>query len=1050
MRTILKVCVAVVTTVLMMPPAQARAQSQSFEVVTRFAAGPISPSELLLGPDGRLYGTSRNGGDHGKGTVFRIEPDGSTTVLHSFRGDDGYQPVTGLTLASDGNIYGTTWSGGIPVEGGDFTGNGTIFRIDGNGNFTMLYAFGIEEPGPADTRLVAATDGWLYGVNALDAVFRFEPTTGSIEYIHTFNPPTEGRMPRGLIQASDGFLYGVLQQGGAANPAGAIFRMTPDEFGTVVIKRGFSSLDPVRSPTSLLQGSDGFFYGTSIGPVPNSTYKGTIFRMDFNGNVTVLHQFAQEDQFGCSNDFCPSLAQASDGSLWGTTVTPGCGYVFRYDTVNSLYSSVVSLDCSLGNNTSPLTAGADGFFYGTSGFGSGAVFRLTTSGPVDIVEDFATNSGSTPTSPLVRSVDGDLYGTAQNGGPHGRGTVFKIDASGEMTVIHAFTASQHGYPRGGMVEVQNGIFFGTTSGAVDEGKGTVFRVTSAGVFQTLHTFDGSDGAHPHSDLLLASDGSVYGTTSSEGAMGLGTVFRIAPNGAFETVHAFEGGEFDGASPGGGLIEGIDGAFYGTTSLGGVFDMGTVFRMEASGAVTLLHDFGTGDSGLDGANPAAGLVRAPNGLLYGTTQREGIEGSGTLFRIATTGEFTPLLSFNGETGAEVLAPLTVGPDGLLYGTTSNFGTVLEDGTWAGMGTVFRLGREGEISVLHRFTDFNASGGNPSARLVDGGGGLYFGTAPNGAAGGVVYRVSIASETPSGNNIEVQPVDPNTGTAPVNLTFGEVVTPGETSVEISNAPSVPPPANFNLGTTPTYFDVTTTATFAGEIQVCFDYSNVNVPNPATAQLLHFDGADWVNVTASNDVTAHIICGVVESLSPFVIGNAIGGGPELVSVGSTHAWLGLKTSDDQGTRFDLLAEVYHGSSLVTSGLTRCIIGVSRNPNQALEALVQLGEFGAVPLESGDEVTIRLSTRIGTNPNGTKCGGHNNAAGLRLYYDGATRPSRVEAQLSPADMTDYFLHTAGPANLLDDQAPDGAAKFKDSPAVSFVGGNPWKAIGGWTLTVP
>src|SRR6185503_6396621 len=88
--------------------------------------------------------------------------------------------------------------------------------------------------------------------------------------------------------------------------------------------------------------------------------------------------------------------------------------------------------------------------------------------------------------------------------------------------------------------------------------------------------------------------------------------------------------------------------------------------------------------------------------------------------------------------------------------------------------------------------------------------------------------------------------------------------------------------------------------------------------------------------------------------------------------HVWLGLKNSDDQGTNFDLLVEVYENDDLVTSGLSRCITGITRNPASALEATVAFPSFTAVPLNgTSDTLSVKISTRIGTNQDNTKCAG-------------------------------------------------------------------------------
>jgi hypothetical protein len=177
----------------------------------------------------------------------------------------------------------------------------------------------------------------------------------------------------------------------------------------------------------------------------------------------------------------------------------------------------------------------------------------------------------------------------------------------------------------------------------------------------------------------------------------------------------------------------------------------------------------------------------------------------------------------------------------------------------------------------------------------------------------------------------------------------------------------------------------------------------------------------------------------------------GTFLTELSPGRFWIGLKNSDDQGTRFDLLTEIYQGELLVASGLVRCISGVTRNPNYALEVAVPFAAFEAVAVNPGDVMTLKVFARIGTNPDDTKCPGHSNAQGLRLYYDGANRQSRFGAAFSRDPLTDFFLHSADGVDFLDDVAPTGTpALFKDSAAVKFGSGNAWKAIGAWSMTLP
>lgn len=117
------------------------------------------------------------------------------------------------------------------------------------------------------------------------------------------------------------------------------------------------------------------------------------------------------------------------------------------------------------------------------------------------------------------------------------------------------------------------------------------------------------------------------------------------------------------------------------------------------------------------------------------------------------------------------------------------------------------------------------------------------------------------------------------------------------------------------------------------------------------------------------------------------------DLTALSDLHVWLGLKNSDDQGTRFDLRAEVYENSTLVASSETYCITGVTRNPSLAKEVISSFGSFPPVSFNGvSDTLTLKIKTRVGTNGSGVFCGGHSNAVGLRLYFDAATQPSRFD----------------------------------------------------------
>ena len=130
------------------------------------------------------------------------------------------------------------------------------------------------------------------------------------------------------------------------------------------------------------------------------------------------------------------------------------------------------------------------------------------------------------------------------------------------------------------------------------------------------------------------------------------------------------------------------------------------------------------------------------------------------------------------------------------------------------------------------------------------------------------VPTAGATSPGTNVAVQPTDSTTGTtAPISLTFSNVTGGGTTTVTSSSG-GAPPPDGFKLGNPPTYYNISSTATFSGSVQLCIDYSGVQYSNASTLKLMHFTGGAWVDVTTSNDTSRNVICGTTPHFSPFVV--------------------------------------------------------------------------------------------------------------------------------------------------------------------------------------
>jgi uncharacterized repeat protein (TIGR03803 family) len=338
-----------------------------------FNSGPEGqfPNAIIQGKDGNLYGTTANGGPLGLGTVFEITLDGVENILHTFSGGstDGSHPGAPLLHASDGNFYGTTLSGGA-------NGYGTVFVISPSGVESILYSFTLGDANMPLAALIQGTDGNFYGTSAgggtggIGTVFKIT-ATGVETVLYSFTGGTDGNGPQGaLIQGTDSSFYGTTFQGGASG-AGTVFKITAS--GVESVLHSFANGSGASFPlAALIQGTDGNFYGTTgSGGVNN----GTVFKITPSGTETVLYAFTGGGRDGSQPR--TSLIQASDGNFYGTTAAGGLsnvGTLFQV-TPGGVETLILSFDQGPPNS---IILGSDGLFYGTAGVGGtsgmGSVF----------------------------------------------------------------------------------------------------------------------------------------------------------------------------------------------------------------------------------------------------------------------------------------------------------------------------------------------------------------------------------------------------------------------------------------------------------------------------------------------------------------------------------------------------------------------------------------------------------------------------------------------------------------------------------------------------
>jgi uncharacterized repeat protein (TIGR03803 family) len=401
---------AIMFVALVLSTAVAQGQSYTYQALYSFAGAPDAAATqwgLALDTEGNLYGTSPQGGAFGHGTVFKLDSTGRETILHSFSGTggDGVTPDAGVILDAQGNLYGSTTAGG-----NNSCGCGIIFKLDPAGTETILHTFtgtGGDGMRPSGD-LVLDAQGNLYGTASSGGAgfggIAFKLTMSGVETVlHSFACCATGS-PSGLLRDAAGNFFGATASGGTGHGqgcgnfgCGTLFELTKN--GNLIVLHSFDpSVGDGGIPNRrLVMDAQGNLYGTTyLGGHPFRTRpigSGIVFKVDPHGNETILHIFCplgHDTKPSCPDGAWPKggLIMDSVGNLYGTTFSGGAhsgnGTIFRVDPAGN-ETVPYSFAKSNGHGYSPITnlvIDGQGNFYGTASRGGtndiGVVFGMLT------------------------------------------------------------------------------------------------------------------------------------------------------------------------------------------------------------------------------------------------------------------------------------------------------------------------------------------------------------------------------------------------------------------------------------------------------------------------------------------------------------------------------------------------------------------------------------------------------------------------------------------------------------------------------------------------
>lgn len=496
---------------------------------TAIGANPQAPP--IQASNGKIYGTTLSGGSGSGGVIYEYDLSSSTysVVFNYTAAATGNQPVGGIVQASNGKIYGTTNQGGA-------NNVGVLFEFNPSGNtYSVLSTMASSLGANPQAALIQAANGKLYGTtriggtNNVGTLFEFDLGTNIQTKLLDFSS-ANGTLPLGAVtQATNGLLYGLTSAGGTQS-VGVLYEYNIS-LNSYAKKIDFNTSSGGFPHGTLLHAANDKLYGLSS--AGGTSTAGVIFEYDMS-----LNAYTKKIDLTAANGSQPSggLIQAPNGKLYGMTRLGGAsslGTIFEYDYALNAYTKKIDLTAANGSQPyGSLCLASNGKMYGLTNLGglssSGVLFEYDYVGNSYIKRvDLSAAIGSNPFGSLIEASNGKLYGLTRNGGANGLGALFEfITSSNTYSKVVDFTAAGGSLPEGSLIQASNGKLYGLTSTGGANSVGALFEFDpTSNTYTKLYDFSAPNGQTPRGTLKQAANGKLYGLTQSGGANGLGVVFE---------------------------------------------------------------------------------------------------------------------------------------------------------------------------------------------------------------------------------------------------------------------------------------------------------------------------------------------------------------------------------------------------------------------------------------------------------------------------------------------------------------------------------------------